>query len=244
MKVLVRINNNIASPKLIKSFKTFDLGEVVTTINDLLDVSVIEITNETIPVLKILNGLTTEHYIVNNLSESISGNQTYYIDDFIKEITSEDLILISTGSSVSSVPYKVYTALLSQTGTNAPVATVLQNTFDNEIVWTRSGIGSYVGTLTGAFINGRTITLPVNCSFDGQQAVMPYANDSAINGHIGFARFSENEINIFVYDSTGGFVEWSTVLGASYEMLVKIEVYNEAAILPPPPIDPIPPAGF
>jgi hypothetical protein len=32
-------------------------------------------------------------------------------------------------------PYKVYTALLTQTGTTAPVATVLENTLGFDVVW-------------------------------------------------------------------------------------------------------------
>ena len=39
--------------------------------------------------------------------------------------------------------YKVYTALLSQTGTNAPTAWVLQNTFDNDFVWNYVDTGTY-----------------------------------------------------------------------------------------------------
>ena len=45
---------------------------------------------------------------------------------------------------------KVYRALLNQTGTDAPVATVLENTI-GAIVWTRQGLGDYRGTLAGAF---------------------------------------------------------------------------------------------
>ena len=43
-------------------------------------------------------------------------------------------------------PYKVYTALLTQTGTNAPVATVLENTLGVNIVWTRLSTGFYRAT--------------------------------------------------------------------------------------------------
>jgi hypothetical protein len=50
-------------------------------------------------------------------------------------------------------PYKVYTALLSQSGTDAPVATVLENTLGGDIVWTRDMAGQYTGTLADAFLN-------------------------------------------------------------------------------------------
>lgn len=63
----------------------------------------------------------------------------------------------SNGNVVSGVTqaYKVYTALLSQTGTDAPVVTVLENTIGN-IVWTRNNVGQYDGTLIGTFISGKT----------------------------------------------------------------------------------------
>ena len=48
-------------------------------------------------------------------------------------------------------PYKVYTALLEQDNTGAPVATILENTFDGTPVWTRVSTGIYHLTLTGAF---------------------------------------------------------------------------------------------
>lgn len=46
--------------------------------------------------------------------------------------------------------YKIYEATLNQTGTDAPVATIHNNTIGT-IVWTRTGTGTYIGTLTGAF---------------------------------------------------------------------------------------------
>lgn len=45
-------------------------------------------------------------------------------------------------------PYKVYTALLTQTGTNTPVATVLENTLGYDIVWNRLNAGGYTATAT------------------------------------------------------------------------------------------------
>ena len=53
-------------------------------------------------------------------------------------------------------PYKVYTALLTQSGTNAPVATVLENTLGGEIIWSRNSVGIYTATLLRAFIDNKT----------------------------------------------------------------------------------------
>jgi hypothetical protein len=62
---------------------------------------------------------------------------------------------------------KIYTALLTQTGTSAPVANVLENTLGGTVVWTRIDVGNYVATLTGAFTLNKTFVF-VSCNiFDG-----------------------------------------------------------------------------
>ena len=53
-------------------------------------------------------------------------------------------------------PYKVYTALLSQTGTDAPTAVVLENTLGGVPVWTRYDEGKYRCTLSGTFTANKT----------------------------------------------------------------------------------------
>ena len=68
-------------------------------------------------------------------------------------------------------PYKVYTALLNQTGTNAPTATVLENTLGASITWTRTGVGQYVGTLSsGVFISNKSF----NTINNGQGGAMGF----------------------------------------------------------------------
>jgi hypothetical protein len=60
-------------------------------------------------------------------------------------------------------PYKVYTALLSQSGTSAPVATVLENTLGVTISYIRNSLGLYQGTISsGTFDTSKTYTM---CSF-------------------------------------------------------------------------------
>ncbi len=62
--------------------------------------------------------------------------------------------LVDQVNNNSGSTYKVYTGLMSQTGTNAPTVNILENTIGN-IVWTYSGVGSYQGALTGAFPSGK-----------------------------------------------------------------------------------------
>jgi hypothetical protein len=47
--------------------------------------------------------------------------------------------------------YKEYVATITQATTGAPVPTVLHNTLGGTLVWSRSGVGTYLATLTGAF---------------------------------------------------------------------------------------------
>ena len=69
---------------------------------------------------------------------------------------------LGTTSIPDSRPYKVYTALLTQSGTNAPVATVLENTLGGTVVWSYVSIGQYRGTLTGAFLSNKTVVFLTN----------------------------------------------------------------------------------
>jgi hypothetical protein len=49
-----------------------------------------------------------------------------------------------------SLGYKIYSAIMNQSGVAAPVPVILQNTIGN-IVWQYVGIGLYSGVLVGAF---------------------------------------------------------------------------------------------
>lgn len=68
-----------------------------------------------------------------------------------------DAIIEAAASGGAS--YSVYTALLTQTGTDAPVATVLENTLGGTVVWTRDSEGYYLGTLAGVFTANKTTSL-------------------------------------------------------------------------------------
>lgn len=59
---------------------------------------------------------------------------------------------INSGSSSS---YKVYTALITQSGVGDPTVEILENTIGN-IVWIYSFVGVYKGILSGKFINNKT----------------------------------------------------------------------------------------
>lgn len=78
-------------------------------------------------------------------------------------INTENCIFVTSGDELLPISqwnvkclatkptYKVYKAFLTQTGTNAPVATVVENTLGGTPVWSYFGVGTYELTLAGAF---------------------------------------------------------------------------------------------
>lgn len=59
------------------------------------------------------------------------------------------------GVNVSEPGYKVYSALIIQSGITAPTVQILKNTLGS-IVWTRDDAGEYTATLVGAFTDAKT----------------------------------------------------------------------------------------
>lgn len=57
--------------------------------------------------------------------------------------------------------YKVYVALISQSGTSNPTVTVLKNEFPASITWVRTALGEYTGTIPVApmFTLNKTVTI-------------------------------------------------------------------------------------
>jgi hypothetical protein len=90
----------------------------------------------------------------------------------------EDITPMWVNNTSSLSGYKSYVALLTQTGTNAPVAIELENTIGN-IVWARTSVGSYTATLTGAFISSKTF-VRINPSQVGGAAIALRGGDNFI----------------------------------------------------------------
>ena len=84
----------------------------------------------------------------------------------------------------------VYTALLTQSGTDAPVATVLQNTLGGTVVWSRNTTGDFSATLVGAFTTNKTT---VFSSMNGDQSA----------GYvIIYETLSEDEVKLYKRDDS------------------------------------------
>ena len=103
------------------------------------------------------------------------------------QTTTQDIADLGGGGAAA---YLVYTALLSQSGTDAPVATVLQNTLGGTVVWSRNTTGDFSATLGGAFTTNKTT---VFSSINGDQSA----------GYvIIYETLSEDEVKLYKRDDS------------------------------------------
>lgn len=113
--------------------------------------------------------------------------------------------LVVTGTN-NIRPYKVYTGLISQTGTNDPTVVIMENTIGN-IVWQRIAAGQYTATLTNAFTVDKTYLVVgpfqylynTSCTFLRNNAsILGLANQT--NNIIGDGILDNTPIEIRVYN--------------------------------------------
>lgn len=97
-----------------------------------------------VPIIKYTD--TESMYFIKNLDNLYDRKSR---SEVLLNITIDNLEVIGSGNSepVDSRPYKVYTALLNQTSTNAPVATVLENTTGLNITYTYNTTGRFAVNL-------------------------------------------------------------------------------------------------
>lgn len=117
-------------------------------------------------------------------------------------------VYASDGTVGQRVAPKIYTALLSQSGTSNPTVTVLGTNEIGSIVWTRNGVGDYTGTLTGAFTANKTFVMTQR----GGDTGTGYINPWTFWGNA-------NTINIAVLDNVNAAVDGFT------NMAIEIRVY-------------------
>ena len=104
--------------------------------------------------------------------------------------------------------YKVYTALISQSGIADPTITILENTIGS-IVWTRTTTGAYKGTLLGTFTTSKTIAF-----ISGSQLI--YSDPTFYD----IRRFDDNSVILSTYKSG---INTDTMLSNTS---IEIRVYN------------------
>lgn len=93
----------------------------------------------------------------------------------VESVTAGDASITVGGTATDptvKLPYLVYTALLSQTGTNAPTAIVLKNTL-GEITFTRDATGIYSANSEMLYTEGKRMAFMMN-NFNQRYGLMAY----------------------------------------------------------------------
>jgi len=99
-------------------------------------------------VITITGGGANATFVVTSVSSDDFSNVANVVSGVINTTGCE---FIATGTTPTN-----YTNGSTLTDTSAPVATVLENTLSGTPVWSRTGVGTYLGTLTGEFAEDKT----------------------------------------------------------------------------------------
>ena len=111
---------------------------------------------------------------------------------------------------------KVYRALLTQSGTDAPVATVLENTLGGTVAWSRLDTGKFDGTLVGAF--------PADKTSNGTGFVPNTSDAWALGGgSFVYARVDDDTIRLATY---------SDLTGTQADAVLAVPTYIEILVYP------------
>lgn len=134
--------------------------------------------------------------------------------------------IFTSAASPGGSSYLVYTARITQSGTSNPSATVIGDNTIGDIVWTRSDVGRYIGTLTGAFPSGRTVAPPFDLTVDGGCAAMQPVYNATPNAYsYQLVRGTDNIVNLNFYNNSDfAYVEWSSVPSPN-GIIIEIRVY-------------------
>jgi len=145
-------------------------------------------------------------HLYYDLNDKINSLETR-LDDSDLLTTDHESRLDAIDVEAATEP-KVYVALLTQTGTDAPVATVLKNTLGGVPVWSYNNVGRYEVMLTDIFVDGKTISSVYNI----------YSNDDFDLDSFG-QTFNQDNSVIEVRTTDNG------TRANNHDFLIKIEVY-------------------
>jgi hypothetical protein len=120
------------------------------------------------------------------------------------------------------IPYRVYTALLTQVGTNAPTATILENTLGLTPNFEYANSGTYVWQFYTGTLNKAKTTF--NCNW--YSGTLSYTNTA----FIGYESNWDTGVDAIVIRTFNGSILTNDVLGggdpAFAGTLIEIKVYN------------------
>jgi hypothetical protein len=139
------------------------------------------------------DGSTNNRIIV---ADDISQKGIVYRDDYTANFTTYSLV--TKGYVDSKKPYKVYTALLSQSGTASPTSLELENTFGVTATFSYSLTGHYELYMTAQFTSGKTFI------------VNGCADQDPIGGSFGIfitEYLNTNTIKLLTVDDNGTFYD-------------------------------------
>lgn len=142
-------------------------------------------------------------------SSSLNNRITDVSSSLNNRITSISSSLASTINA--KVPYKVYSAYITQTGANNPTISVLENTTGGTITWTRTASGSYQASSSNA-------AFTIDKCVPREEVFMDYYGN-----FYRLAYLSETAYNLYSY----GMIDISTPAdGVLNKRFVSIKIYN------------------
>lgn len=112
--------------------------------------------------------------------------------------------------TISLLP-NVYKGYFNQSGTSTPTVTIIKNDLSGAIVWTRNSIGSYTGTLIGAFASTKTFI-----------ASKSQTNIEA-NRELTMFRIDDNNINVYCRKTTDSTLVDLNLTNNSF--VINLEIY-------------------
>ena len=118
-----------------------------------IEIDIVQLQDEDNDIWNAIEDIQGDIVIINNNIVDIQEDVDNIQGDIIN--IQQDIDNIQEDIAALQPTYKVYTALLNQTGTSAPIATILENTLGS-IVWSRVSTGLYKAELTGAFTTSKT----------------------------------------------------------------------------------------
>jgi hypothetical protein len=195
--------------------------------------------NTSLHVESVLKSLHNTSVCINWFLPEDEGLISFYVDNLrveniaITEIDFDGDVMDSRGDFETgieamfpnlardeSLSYLVYAAVLTQSGEEAPVASIMQNTLSGPILWSRSGVGVYVGTLTGAFTANKTFFPQIPTA---GYSVSPFSVSTMFDFGWTGGRQSDNTVTISFFNETYNSVEFDTI-GVG-QIFIEIRVY-------------------
>lgn len=92
-----------------------------------------------------------------------------FVADVKQYFTKINEIIDYLNNQVPAVNYKIYRALMTQTGGDDPVVTVLENTLGETITWLRDSTGIYSANSSGIFLQNKTFLTINKSDYSGRQ---------------------------------------------------------------------------